>query len=176
MKGLRSSLVNYLIDAILLAILGVVMLIWPGVTMKVVCILIGVILIGLSLIKVIMHFVRPAEEGGMPFTLLAGLIEAALGLALVIYHESFIDIFHIITAVLLIYGSIVAFVQAIKLLKVKLIWSILLFIAAAAALVLGVIILINPMAWAGFIIRLQGLALIAMSVAAVIILLRAMKA
>ena len=72
--------VSFLLAAILYVILGLVLLLWPGVSAVVFCYAFGGVLLAYGVVTVVSFFLRARRQGGFVFELLLGIIAAALGL------------------------------------------------------------------------------------------------
>ena len=72
--------VSFLLAAILYVILGLVLLLWPGVSAVVFCYAFGGVLLAYGVVTVVSFFLRDSRQGSFVFELLLGIIAAALGL------------------------------------------------------------------------------------------------
>ena len=161
---------SYLFDGLLLVALGVIMLIWPGEALQILCIGGGVLLIVVGLIKGIYFFVN--KENGKVIYLIIAIAEIALGIALIIEWEFFIKAFQFITGIILIYGSGLMFVRAIALRHEKGPMFVLSIIFGVLILVFAALILLNPLVFAEFVTQLHAVALILEGLSMIIIMSR----
>ncbi len=170
----KSPFKSYFLDGVLLVLLGLAMLLWPGESLRVLCTGIGIALAALGLIKLIVFL---AGRGGERSAgdLLVGLIQIALGAALILRADFFIGIFQIVTGVLLLYGSILMFVQAFLLRRTRGVLFVLALVFACVTAVLAVVILLNPVQFAAFITQLHGVSLIVEGAGMILVMRRVKK-
>ena len=75
MKQISSTLKNFVVDAILLIALGLVMLIWPQYSLKIIFTWIGIGLIFMGAVKGIIFFTQKNKEDRRIADLLVGLLQ-----------------------------------------------------------------------------------------------------
>lgn len=141
-EKIKKLFASYIFDGFLLVALGVVMLIW-NVAVDILCYVIGGSAAVLGLIKVILFIVNKKGDR-KTLNLLMGLLLFAFGLAVVIKPSLFINIFQIITGVILVYGAILMLIHAFKLRKEKGPMFIMSLVFAGITIVLAVIVFIDP--------------------------------
>ena len=71
---------SFLLAAVLYVILGLVLLIWPGVSATVFCYAFGGILLIYGMVAIVSFFLRDSWQGSFVFELFLGIVAAALGL------------------------------------------------------------------------------------------------
>ena len=72
--------VSFLLAAILYVILGLVLLLWPGVSAVVFCYAFGGVLLAYGVVTVVSFFLRDSRQGSFVFELLLGIIIVVDGL------------------------------------------------------------------------------------------------
>ena len=165
----RQAAKNYLTDGIILILLGIAMLIWPQTSLKVLCVLIGAVLVCMGALRTASFFSnrgndRKAED------LISGAIMLVLGLAFIFRSTFFIGAFQFVTGILLLYGAFLMLTQAWMLRGQKGKLFTLSMVFGIATAVLAVIILLNPVAFASFITQLHGISLIVEGLSMVLVL------
>ena len=159
MSSRKSSIRrSYFIDGLLLIALGIFMLLYPGDSLKIVCTVIGAVVAGMGVIKVITFFTNGADKPWID--LIVAVLQVIVGVLLITRSGSFISAFNIIVGVVLLYGAITMLVGAIRMAKATGITFILSIVFAIVTGILAVIILANPVGFASFIEQLRGIALI----------------
>ncbi|MBQ3878928.1 MAG: DUF308 domain-containing protein [Oscillospiraceae bacterium] len=171
MSALKKVFRSYVFDALILIALGVVILVWPDESLRALCICIGVVLGLVGLFKIIAFAADKSSERS-PLDVLFGLFQIVLGAAFIIKSDFFIGAFQIITGVILLYGSILMFIQAIRLRAIRGPMFVLSLIFAVLTLLLAVVILVNPIEFAAFMTQLHGISLIIEGAAMLIVLHR----
>lgn len=164
---------SYIFDGILLMVLGLLLIVWPGGALNVLCILMGAAVAIMGILKMISFFRRSNSER-LPSDLLIGVIMLVLGIALIVKADFFIEFFNVVLAIMLIYGAILMFAQAIMLKDEKGLMFILSLVFSVITLILAVIIFINPVGFASFMTQLRGISLMVEGLA-MILVMRSMK-
>lgn len=170
---LKKVFRSYIVDGILLVALGVVMLIWPEDSLKVLCAIIGVILIIMGLVKGILYFVD-RDVPTRPFDLVTAIVQLLLGVVVIVQSGFFISLFQIVAGVILLYGSVLLFIQAIQLREIRGFFFVAAIVSGVLVAALGTVIIMNPAAFASFIMQLQGVAVIILGLALIIVMQRIM--
>ena len=167
--GIKNALKSYLFDGVALVILGVILLLLPQVSLKVLCIAIGVGLIVMGLIKLI-FFAANANGERRIVDIPIGIVQLVLGFALIIESAFFISLFQIVVGVILIYGSLLMLIHAFNLRYVRGVMFVLSIIFGLLTLAAGVIIVLNPVEFADFMMQLMGVALIVEGLALIVVM------
>ena len=82
--------VNYAVSAILCALLGLVLMVWPGTTTQIVCMMLGIVLLAYGVIQIAVYLfnqVRTIISQGM---LLLGIVFAVIGVWILLRPEMII--------------------------------------------------------------------------------------
>ena len=168
-EKIQNFISVYGLDGILLIALGIFMMIWPRASLRVVCILIGVILIILGAARLLQHF-SPKYEDESRYSLLIGIIQLVLGIALIAASGFFITIFPVLAGIVMLYGCIMMFMKAYNLRDIKgsAYYSSLIF--AIVILIVGIIMIINPVGTISFIVRMAGLGLVIEGISMVLLM------
>ena len=169
--ALKKMLGSYVFDGLLLVALGVVMLIWPDESLKVLCAIIGVVLIVMGLVKFVLFFVD-REVPARPLDLLTAFVQLGVGVVVLAEADFFISLFQILVGVILLYGSVLLFIKAIQLREIRGFFFAAALVSGVLVAALGVVIIMNPPAFASFMMQLQGVALIFLGVALIIVMQR----
>lgn len=116
MKKLKT---NVVISAILCILLGLVLAIWPGMSMHIVCIAVGSVLILGGLLRLAESFF--ARDGSMytQMNMIVGIIFAVVGIWIVIKPEKVLVIIPIIMGIVIALHGLNNLQQAITLCKEK---------------------------------------------------------
>lgn len=169
MDKLKKIIKSYLFDGLILVALGVTMLIWPSGSLKILCIVIGGLLGIVGLVMALSYIINKRDDAHS-FSLLSGIVQIALGISMIVKPDFYINVFQILTAIIMLYGCILMFIHAYKLKSEKGAIYILSIVFAFLTLLLAIIMLINPSAFASFIVQLQGVSLIIEGLSMIIVL------
>ena len=102
--------------------------------------------------------------------IIVGVLQLAFGIALIAASEFFINLFFVITGIMLVYGAFLMFFRAVQLRREKGIMFALSIIFGIIYTILAVIIFMNPEGFAQFVTRIQGIALIFEGLGIIIVL------
>ena len=162
---------SYVVDGLLLVALGVVILLWPDDSLTVLCAIIGVVLIIMGLVKGVLFFVD-RDVPTRPMDLLTAILQLVAGVVVMVQSSFFISLFQILVGVILLYGSVLLFVRAIQLRQVRGFPFAAALVGGVLVAALGAVIIMNPPAFASFMMQLQGVAIIFLGVALIIVMQR----
>lgn len=167
---MQNIIKNKLLSGIIFLILGVLLVIAPTASMKTFVIILGAVLLVGALVRLIAYFVTKKEDR-VPLSLVLGIAAAAIGLFFVLAPELVTDILATVFGVVLILNALLDLVIAVRLPSGKPVATVL----ALLGLVLGILIVINPKAFADFMTRFIGATLIYESVVCIVTMLFARK-
>ena len=132
---------SFLLAAVLYIILGLILLIWPGVSATVFCYAFGGILLIYGVVTIVSFFLRDSRQGSFVFELFLGIVAAALGL-------------------LFLLDGLVNLKRALELRRMLYLrWTVPLVLSAVSA-VLGLVIVFQPFLAAEALVMLIGAVLI----------------
>lgn len=165
----KNNIKNYIFDGIFLTLLGIAMLVWPNNALKVLCYVSGGVFAVMGFVR-LAFFLMSSKEEKLVSVLLLSLFLLAAGFTLIIAADFFVEIFFVVTGLILAYGAILMFVRMIQLRKVR---GPMFFFSLAfglICLIFAVVILINPEQFRLFSTSLQGAALIIEGMGMIIVL------
>ncbi len=149
---LKKSAWSAAIESILIMLFGILLVVWPDITVVVIANILGGILIVSGAYQIINYFVVKGQNDFFNNGLLAGVIAILVGIAAIVIGKDIANIFRIIIGIWMVYESLVRVNTAIKLHAVGVkIWSYILVIALVM-LALGVFVAFNS----GAVIQLIG--------------------
>jgi len=159
-EKLDNLVKNNKVTGIVLIIFGLIMLLWPNAAMKILCIVIGIILIALGGIRLLTYYnnKKTGLENRNELTL--GLIMAVLGIILIVISRFFISVFFVLAGLAMLFICIRMFRQAYELRYEKGSSFAVSLIIGILVLALGIVMIINPVGTAAFLVQLGGIALI----------------
>ena len=157
-ENMRSILRNYIVDAILLILLGIFMLIRPFQAMEIVIRLVGVVLLIMGATKVVLFF-RYREEGSV-WSLLVGIVQIIAGIVLLARPGQFVGIYTLSWGIIIAYGAVVSLVELIRVRKYDVSLYTPAICLALVTLVLAVIVILHPAFIAAYITQLIGISVI----------------
>lgn len=156
-------------------LLGVVILLFPQISMKVLCFISGLLVTALGVVKLFGYFTNDLYRLAFQFDFAFGILSLAVGAVMLVHPEN------VVRAVPVLIGFITLADSAFKLqtsydakrFGLHRWWCILLLACVGA--VLGVLLILHPMKGASALMTLMGLALIAGGVQNLCIVLYTVK-
>ena len=149
---LKKSAWSAVAESILIMIFGILLVVWPDITIVVIANILGAIFIVSGIYQIINYFVVKGQNDFFNNGLLSGVVALLIGIAAIVIGENIASIFRIIIGIWMIYESLVRVNTAIKLHSAGIkVWSYILIIAIMM-LALGIFITFNS----GAIVQLIG--------------------
>ena len=136
--------VSFLLAAILYVILGLVLLLWPGVSAVVFCYAFGGVLLAYGVVTVATFFLRDSRLGSLAFELLLGVIAAALGLLFLLRPAIVAAVLPAVLGLFIVVDGLVNLKRALELRRMAYgRWNVPLLLSVGSA-VLGLVIVFQP--------------------------------
>lgn len=151
-----------ILESIIFAILGIILVCKPEGTVKTITGTLGTIFILIGIYKIINYFVTKKDNDFYNFDLVYGLTAIVIGIVTIVYMNIIGSIFRIVIGVWIIYTSFVRMSTALQIKKISNITKVWIIglILAIIMFICGLYILINP----GTIIVTIGIIMIAYSI------------
>lgn len=157
---MKKIMKNTLVDALLLIVLGIVLLVKPSGTLDIIFRIIGVMLLVMGAVRIIGFFTKKDKEKRSVPALIVGIVQAVIGLLLIVKPDTFVSVWYMAAAVLIGYGAIVSLIRAVKQMKAKVPGAVATLVLSIATLVLAIVVFINPAAFAAFYMQLIAISFI----------------
>ena len=156
MNYIKSLKVNYSLSAGICVILGIVLLVWPGQSTQVVCMVLGIVLGGFGLIQIILYLATKEKTMVSHSMMMLGVVLAVIGGWIVLKPETIIKAVPMIVGILIVIHGFHNAVQAIDLKKMQYDnwWVALLLSLLTVAL--GVVLICNPFTIVDTVVRIIG--------------------
>lgn len=160
MNAIKSLKMNYSVTALICAVLGLILLIWPGQSTQIVCITVGAVL-GIYGVLQIIFYLATREKTMMSHSMMVlGIVLAVIGGFIVWKPETIMKAIPMIVGILIIIHGLHNGVQAIDLKKMGYSnWWIALLLAVLTV-ALGFILVCNPFDALDAVVRLIGIFLL----------------
>lgn len=137
-------------------IIGLVLIIKPGETLQTVSLICGAAVILLGVTAWAMYFAK----GNSMFMAILGTISIVAGVIVCVKYKSIITIMLVLFGAFLIVSGVVDFVSALKAKKIGGVGWTVSMIMAAAMIILGIVVTVNPFTSMEMITRFLGVGLI----------------
>lgn len=140
---MRSIKDSYIITSVLYILLGLVLFIYPEMSLKLVCGMVGALILLYGGIKILSWF-RNRESGFFRFDLILGIVFAVFGGFLLLRPDIIVSILPVTIGIYILFDSLVNLRQAFDLKDAGYDkwWSML--VLAVIMIVLGLIMVFNP--------------------------------
>lgn len=140
---LKKSAWSAVVESLAIIIFGILMIVWPDITIAVIANILGAIFIVSGVYQIINYFIVKGQNDFFNNGLLIGVVSLLIGIAAIVIGEDIANVFRIIIGIWLIYESLVRVNTAIKLHSVEInVWRYVLIIALAM-LALGLFVVFN---------------------------------
>lgn len=157
---LKNLKANYTISAIVCVMIGIVLIIWPGTSTQVVCMVFGGLLLAYGIIQIVLFLFAREHTLYLQGMLLLGIIFSVLGAWIFIRPEIVIAAVPVIIGIIVIVHGVHNAIQAVDLKKMNYEkwWVALLF--GILTITLGAVLVYNPFSVVNTVVRVIGAFLI----------------
>ena len=157
---LKRLKTNIVISAILCVVLGIVLVVWPDLSMQIVCIAIGAVLLIGGGVRLAVYFTN--KDGSMyaQMSLITGIILAVVGIWILIKPDKVLAIIPIIVGIVIVLHGINDLQQAVSLYKDKYDKWWVALILGLLTIGFGVLLICRPFEALDTVVMLIGLFLI----------------
>ena len=142
-SNIKRSAWSAIIESFALVVLGILLIIWPEIMIKIVAYLVGAFFIVKGGFQIINYFVEKGQKDYFNNGLLAGIVSVLIGIATLIIGEDIAGIFRVIIGIVIIYESLVRINTATKLASAGINDWKYLTVLSLIMLVLGIFVTFN---------------------------------
>lgn len=140
----RSVSKWYVVLSVLYIVVGVIMLLWPNITVDILGIVLGVGLLAYGAARIVIYFTKNHLDGIVHMDLTVGVVFGALG-GFMLLHRDFVNtVFPFAVAILLLIGAISKLQYAIDMKRLEVNHFKVFMVCAVIVFVLGLILVANP--------------------------------
>ncbi len=174
-RSIQTAKVGYLVISAALCILGVLLIVYPTISAKVLCYILGGVLTVYGIIKMVGYFSKDLYRLAFQYDLASGALITALGVIMLVIPDGVISVTHTVIGILILADGLFKIQIAIdaKRFGVSRWW----LIAAAAILtgVVGLLLILHPFAGAAAAMILMGVGLLTEGILNLSVVLCAVK-
>lgn len=146
MGTLKKFKNTFMTFSILYIILGVVIIIWPEISARIICNVLGILTLAFGAVKVISYFSKDTSNMTFGFDLAQGILYIILGIFVLSSPNVVISILPFILGLVIVIDSIIRMQLAVDLKRAQYTkWSTSLILAIITG-IFGAILLFNPFA------------------------------
>ena len=144
MKTLEKLKWNVIISSVIYVALGVILLIWPEMTAKNICYVVGVISIAVGVVNLIDYIRKDYSVDAYRYNLVYGLVFILLGIVIFVKVETVISIIPFLLGFAVTVSGLLKFQNAVDLVRMKYNgWGIVM-IVSVLNIAFGVVLILNP--------------------------------
>ena len=160
MDLIKKAKHSYITISVIMILLGLVLVIWPKMSLSVLCYLIGAVLIIGGIVKLIGYFSRDLYRLAFQFDFAFGILSILLGLVFVVHPEHIISILPIVMGIFVLVDGVLKIQTALdaKTFGLTTWWMIILL--AVATCICGLLLIFKPFESAVAMMVLLGITLL----------------
>lgn len=164
MSGIAKVIDNlkksFIITAVITIILGIILVIFPEAVGAVICYVLGGLLLIGGIVLIVKYFSCKSVTSLFSITLIGGIIIAVVGIYIIFKHETVLALVPFLFGILAVLDGLINVQRSILLSKsgLKTWWISLMF--SLIAIILGVVMVLNPFSTAIIVFRFIGICLI----------------
>ena len=164
---IKSVMSSHYFEGILLILFGIIMLVLPLLSIKIISIITGVILFFLGLTLSVAYVKHNIEKHTLQ--LFAGLMCIALGIEFIFRSANLARAMHVVLSITLIYSGILLFIQAYNLRNDRGPLFIVTMVFALVAVIFAILMLINDGESTAF-LRIKGASMVIEGIASLFVI------
>ncbi len=150
-KGRRISLnevksfsKSYIFLSALYVALGVVLIAWPSLSVRMIGIALGIVMIVLGITYAIIYYTRDNLQGFLQMDLVIGIVCFAFGIFILLNQTFLTEVLPFAMGIILLLGAVVKIQSSINMRKLRFRKWYLVMICAIIIVALGIVLLCNP--------------------------------
>lgn len=160
MKEVKQFSKSYIFISALYVVLGIVLLVWPTLSVQMICYGLAVAMIVIGISYGIMYFTKDNLEGFLQMDLVIGIVCLAFGIFILLNPTFLSSVLPFAMGIILLLGAIVKIQSAFNMKKLRFKKWYLILICALVIGVLGAVLLWNPFQEEKYMILYIGICLI----------------
>ena len=160
MNEVKQFSKSYLLVSALYVVLGVVLLVWPGTSVKMICYGLGFAMVVLGITYGIIYFTKDNLQGFLQMDLVIGIVCLAFGVFILLNPTFLATVLPFAMGIILLLGAVVKIQSSWNMRRLKFKKWYLVLICALVIIALGIVLLCNPFQEEKFMIFYIGACLI----------------
>ena len=151
---------NDLISSLIFVVIGLVLLIWPGTSTQVVCMVLGGVLLAYGVIQIVMYLFAKEKTLYHQGMLILGIILSVIGAWILLKPEMIIAAVPVIMGIIIVMHGVHNIVQGLQLKGMDYVKWWIAFALGIVTVALGSILIYNPFSVVNTVVRVIGAFLI----------------
>ena len=160
MNEVKQFSKSYILVSALYVVLGVVLLVWPGTSVKMICYGLGFAMVVLGITYGIIYFTKDNLQGFLQMDLVIGIVCLAFGVFILLNPTFLATVLPFAMGIILLLGAVVKIQSSWNMRRLKFKKWYLVLICALVFIALGIVLLCNPFQEEKFMIFYIGACLI----------------
>lgn len=144
MKEIKEFRKSYILVSALYVVLGVVLLVWPTTSVKMICYGLAIAMIVLGITYGVIYFTKDNLSGLLQMDLVIGIICLAFGIFILLNPAFLASVLPFAMGIILLLGAVVKLQSAINMKRLNFSKWYLVLICALLIVGLGIVLLCNP--------------------------------
>lgn len=143
-KALRAAKISYIVMSAAFCVLGVLLMLFPGISVSVVGVAAGVMLIAFGLVKLMGYFSKDLYQLAFQFDLAFGVLLMVLGVVILVSPDRALTFLCIVMGIVILADGLFKLQSSLDARRFGLrVWGLLLALAICAGLI-GTLLLLHP--------------------------------
>ncbi len=157
LKTVKAAKLGYIVTSLVLCGMGVLLVVWPGLSARVLCRAAGILLLICGAIKLVGYFSRDLYRLAFQFDLAFGLLSAVMGFLLLLDAEGVIRTLHVIIGVIALADGLFKLQTALDARRFGLTRWWMIAVTALVSALFGLLLVADPFAGAAALMTMMGL-------------------
>lgn len=159
MELIKKAKSAYVVMSVVMLVLGLVLIIWPEISLSILCFTIGIVLAIFGVVKLISYFSKDLYRLAFQFDLALGIFTLIFGIILMIHPANILMLFPVIMGILILLDGVFKIQTAMDARRFGMArWWVIMFLAVITA-VFGLLLVIRPFEGAVAVMILLGVTL-----------------
>lgn len=159
-EKIKEYKIDNIVMGILSAVVGVILVIFPGTTLRMIGYLVSAALFLMGIVSIIIYMRRKTEDNFMKNDFLKGLVAITLGVCTILKVEVVISLLPLILGIIIIISGCSKLQETIDMARVKSPSWFILLITAIINIALGVLVVCNPFNTMKLLVTIIGIGMI----------------
>lgn len=160
MKYLRSARNFYVVCSALLCVLGILLICWPTMSAKVLCVILGVVSLVYGIEKIIGYFSKDIYHLAFQFDLALGIFVGIIGVVLLIHPGSVMSLVAVIIGIFMLVEGVFKIQTSVDAQRFGLGKWWLILLGAVLSILLGICLIFDPFQGGAMLMTFVGISLL----------------
>lgn len=161
MNEVKQFSKSYILVSALYVVLGIVLLVWPNTSLRIICYGLGFVMVVLGITYGIIYFTKENLSGFLQMDLVIGIICLAFGVFVLLNPTFLATVLPFAMGIILLLGAVVKIQSALNMRRLRFEKWYVVLICALVIIVMGIVLLCNPFAKEQHMVLYIGVCLIA---------------